>query len=231
MITVAIPLADASPANHIELKYSLRSLEAVYGEFKLAIIGTKLPQWLTRIDIIIPCIDLPGPAEKENNIRRKFYRACDVISGNFLWSNDDFFITDHWNDSDLKCRGLLSETLRETQSPGYRRSIENTMGLIGTDWFDFDNHAPMWVEPDKLKKVPFFTLFGYLHKTLYQHYAIIPATTPFIYPDIKLRTRPDANILQQLENAEYFSTSHAAMTPAFVKWLDNKWPHKSRFEI
>ena len=233
MITVAIPLADATPHNAIELRYSLRSLEAVYGKFQLVIIGrTKSAMSVLKKHsyALFSMPDyMPSAAEKENNIRRKFYFACEVIGSPFLWSNDDFFLMPSWDDSRPKNKGPMNFTYRKSNSPGYKQSILNTQKYIGHDWIDFDNHAPCWVDPAAVKVVNQWPQYGYLHKTLYHYHA--GTKNEVFCEDIKLHTRPDAKTIAKIETAQYFSTSHAALSKPFLKWLDERWPHKSRFEL
>jgi len=231
MITIAVPLADNTPHNAIELRYSLRSLEAVYGKFELLIIGSTKPIYnmLSNYNHLPYPDSIPFAIEKENNIRSKFYAACDTIGSPFLWSNDDFFLMPSWDDSRPKNKGPMNFTYKKCSSPGYKQSIINTQKYIGHDWIDFDNHAPCWIDPAQVKVVDRWPQYGYLHKTLYHYHA---GTNDEVYcEDIKLHTRPDKNMIAKIEAAQYFSTSHAALSKPFIKWLDEKWPHKSRFEL
>lgn len=231
MITVAIPLADATPHNAIELRYSLRSLEAVYGKFELLIVGNdkQISKMLNGYTAYFYPESVPYSIYKENNIRRKFYEACDLIKSPFLWSNDDFFLMPSWDDSRPKNKGPMNFTYRKSNSPGYKQSILNTQKYIGHDWIDFDNHAPCWVDPAAVKVVNQWPQYGYLHKTLYHYYA--GTKNEVFCEDIKLHTRPDAKTIAKIETAQYFSTSHAALSKPFLKWIDERWPHKSRFEL
>jgi len=231
MITVAIPLADATPHNAIELRYSLRSLEAVYGKFELLIIGSTKPIYnmLSNYNHLPYPDSIPFAIEKENNIRSKFYAACDTIGSPFLWSNDDFFVNSTWSHEITLAKGWLTGTYNDCKSAGYRFSIENTIKHIGHDWYDFDNHAPIWVDPVAVKVVNDWPQYGYLHKTLYHYHA--GTKNEVFCEDIKLHTRPDKKAIAKIETAQYFSTSHAALSKPFIKWLDERWPHKSRFEL
>lgn len=233
MITIAVPLADSTPHDAIELRYSLRSLEAVYGAFDLLIVGSVKPVQKMLIHYhyqVAYVVDgMPHAVQKENNIRDKFYQACNIIGSPFLWSNDDFFLMPSWDDSRPKNKGPMNFTYRKSISPGYKQSIINTQKYIGHDWIDFDNHAPCWIDPAKVKVVDQWPQYGYLHKTLYHYHA---GTKDEVYcEDIKLHTRPDKNMIAKIEASQYFSTSHAALSKPFIKWLDEKWPHKSRFEL
>lgn len=232
MITVAIPLADATPHNAIELRYSLRSLEAVYGKFELLIVGSINPvkKMLGYFDFL-PCSDKPGSTEKENNIRRKFYYTLSLISSPFLWSNDDFFVNSTWSHEVTLAKGWLTGTYNDCKSAGYRFSIQNTIKHIGHDWYDFDTHAPIWVDPAQVKVVDDWPQYGYLHKTLYMFRTKKSYYNNAFYVDLKLRQRPTAETLKFASSLMYFSTSHAALSKPFIKWLDERWPHKSRFEL
>lgn len=227
---VAIPLADATPHNAIELRYSLRSLEAVYGHFNLVIIGNDPPGWIKNIDLL-PHHDAPFVIDKENNIRRKFYAACDAINEPFLWSNDDFFVNSTWTHENILCKGYLTGTFNDCRSAGYKFSINNTIKYIGHDWLDFDTHAPLWIDPKLAQKIDQWPQYGYLHKTLYMWHATsqINANRVF-YVDFKFRHRPTAENMDFASKLLYFSSSNACLTKQFINWLQKMWPHKSRFE-
>jgi hypothetical protein len=224
-MNIVIPLIESKNDN-VELRYTLRSLEAYYGQFELMLIGY-CPKWLAGATVV-NFLHVFGASRKEPNIANKLLLASEIIADKFLYSLDDNYILPTYRDI-VRYKASIAQTCAETKSGHYRKSCENTMNALGHDSIDFDLHCPAWIEPEKFLHVyhhhNFNQDFGLLVKSTYFNH-IMPACN--LSADIKIRT--PLRSLEHLRNVEFFSTHESAINKQMILFLESLFPEKSRFE-
>jgi hypothetical protein len=224
-MNIVIPLIESKNDN-VELRYTLRSLQAYYGHFELFLIGHH-PGWLKGANVI-PFKDEHGASRKECNIASKLLLASNTISGLFLYSCDDNYLLPTYRDI-VRYKGTIAETCAETKSGHYRKSCENTMNALGHDSIDFDLHCPAWIDSVKFIDVyqahNFQQDFGLLVKSTYFNHIMPPCT---LSSDIKIRT--PLRSLEHLRNVEFLSTHESAINKQMILFLESLFPDKSIFE-
>jgi len=224
-MNIVIPLIESKNDN-VELRYTLRSLQAYYGDFELYVIGY-CPLWL-KADTYIWDVNISGSKNKEFNIASRIAYSCQIIHEPFLYSCDDNYILPSYCDI-VRHKGFISETCAETKSGSYRKSCENTMKELGLNVLDYDLHCPAWIDPHKFLDVyqahNFNQDFGLLVKSTYFNYVGSACT---LSDDIKIRT--PLRSLEHLRNVEFFSTHESAINKQMIIFLESLFPDKSRFE-
>ncbi len=86
------PLRDESDDDYFELKYSLRSMSNVPHD-RVIIVGGK-PSWITNI---VHIKETDSHSLKGYNSMRKLLAAFNVVSEDFIYMNDDFFMLKEQN--------------------------------------------------------------------------------------------------------------------------------------
>lgn len=143
MIDVVYVLGSGSQYNNRELRLSLRCLEANGKNIgKIFIVGEK-PDWIQNVNYI-PAKD---DSVKELNTFRKVLLACrNGVSTNFLYMNDDFYMTKPF---DAKTYPYFSMgELKAINNPSRYQMVSNkTLNLLhklGIEKvMDFRGHCPM----------------------------------------------------------------------------------------
>ncbi len=208
-----------------ELRYSLRSIEKHLKNYRnIYLIGYK-PDWIQNVIHIEAKDDNPIP---DNNILNKLYKACDHpdISDSFLFFNDDHFLLQDFDAPNFPYFYWATlKTFLRNRKDGYGMRVRNTMKYLvgnGKPEKHFDIHYPIIYEKAKFKpcfeKLP-VTYHGYVIKSIYANTLEIGGAS---IPDCKYTTPPNSvNIC--------FST-HPKPSPIVCKWLEERFPDKSRYE-
>lgn len=210
---VIIPLANRSLDNFIDLRFALRSL-CLYNKIDRVILVGGEPSWYCGDHLPFP--DYPAQY-KEQNLRDKTLAGSEIVKGEFLYSNDDFFLLAPYAGAHNK--GLLSETIRTRNPQGsYTRCLQNTLDVFG-DVVNADTHCPLMMNTDGFQKLIFkWPDYGYGIKTTYCQMNKIETT---FYSDLKTDRVPlDLTRL-------YFSTNNAFRD---YKRLGELFTEKSIFE-
>lgn len=143
MSDVLYILGRGSKHEDMELRLSLRSLEANCKDADRLFIVGNCPRWVEEV-VHIPMEDT---YVAEVNAFLKILRACETdISNDFLLMNDDFFMLQPFSAKDYPyfCRGYLEDRISDDP---YGKSIENTCDFLQEHGkprpLDFDVHCPM----------------------------------------------------------------------------------------
>lgn len=84
---VVYPLKNMTENDYVELRYSLRSLKNVKHD-RVIIVGG-MPDW---IDNVIHLTEYDVHSLKGSNSLRKIMTTFDIVSDDFIYMNDDFFL-------------------------------------------------------------------------------------------------------------------------------------------
>jgi hypothetical protein len=186
----------------VELKYCLRGIEKFVEDPEIIIIGDK-PGWLQNVTHL-PHADQREVQFKERNIFKKIL----LVKNDFLFFNDDHFL------------------LKPFDKDTYHYS-----GNIYGDLDNYFRHGPMFCEHkilSMLTALDWSKAWGYCVKSIYCFLAGINGTE---YPDLKIRHAPSyIEIKQRTKEREYFSTGDYAVNGNVIAFLDETYPHKSKFE-
>lgn len=247
---IVIPLSEETGTNFAELRFALRSFELYLPHSHLVLVGG-LPEWLwpaAKQNLLthIAFVDSNDPKFREANIFLKVRHYIEKFneSDDFIFCNDDYYLTKEWNPfPPYPHKGTLRDCLklRSTMDP-YRKTISNTIQLIGSEIFNLDVHAPMCMHPELFKKVfgdrtkkeeyekrlvKWATPYGFLFKTLYGcHHAIKKEITK----DVKFNLLKDVPTTLH-PDVEFFSSNDPAYGPKLEKLLLKLYPKPSRYEL
>jgi len=136
-----------STNKHIELRYSLRSLELYLSGVKDVYVVGFLPKWCQNV-IHISKNDI-YKHNKDANIIRKVYHSCqnDDISDPFLFINDDHFLTQSFKAIDFPY--YYNKELHTTsRDPKYRHRVNKTKELLkqkNLPIWHYDIHTPILI--------------------------------------------------------------------------------------
>lgn len=139
-----------------ELRYSLRSVEKNLEHDNIWLIGGK-PDWYKGNFI---SVDNIGNKYKNISNCLRFAAESEKISNDFIFMNDDFYITKNIQTLPVLHGGLLSEKIREYQGLASRSTYTNIMTqtyryLIKAGYeepLDYDIHVPMHMDKENLLK-------------------------------------------------------------------------------
>jgi hypothetical protein len=201
-MTILLPLGSGSRWQDNELRYCFRSIEKyLSGWDKIVIVG-KLPTWVRDDRVIfIPVEDKITARHKERNIYIKILAgiASGHLGESFLFMNDDHFLLQPFA-ADKFPYHHKGPMLPKTGSNPYRKSISNTLQLLGQT-NDFDTHCPIVYNSESFIKAfngLTFPYYGYCIKTVYCKRNGIEGS---FYPDRKIKDESEFD-----PNRQYFST-------------------------
>lgn len=238
-ISVIIPVRDNSKNNNKELVYALRSLEKnLKGIGQVFIIGKQI-NGLKGLKYI-QCKDEPTSKFKERNIYRKILAAIKhpEVTEDFVMLNDDHMLLKEFDANRLpffyKC--LLEETMANNKGD-YRKSVNHTRKyLMANDkpTVDFDTHFPIIYNKEKFlsifthKCVNWDQPFGYVIKSLYTNMAGIEGE---FGGDCKIHhSMTYEEIKNKIGNKAFFSTSDRCLNEDMMRFLNEQYQHKSKYE-
>lgn len=206
----------ATPDDGAELKYALRSLKNLKNWNGEVIIAGDKPRWMVNVTHIQVERSNHNPYHDSEN--RAFAALIDDrLPEDFIFSNDDIFITEPIEVTYLH-QGTIS-----TEGRGYhisqKKKTREWLAERGFSTFDYDLHTPMLMNKTKRLKV---------HKVVQESinkislkprsiYGNMFAVAGEVYEDRKARG-------QELPQAPIISTS------TFVKELEQMFPEPSKFE-
>lgn len=231
---VVYTLGTGSTWQDREILFSLRSLEFVEDVERVIIVGQR-PAWLRDI-VHVPATD-PHVC-KERNIMEKLLKACQVVSGPFLFMNDDHFALrpqradqlPNWYSGDV---GTLGNRLRAGSH--YREALLNTFRTLkqaGHPTRNFDVHTPIIYDPAEFPRVmgayDWNVTRGYVVKSLYANTLGVPPTP---LGDLKLgHDYTNQQVVNLLRGRPWFSVGPTALTPRLQQFFTAMYPKPSRWE-
>lgn len=183
-IDIVCPLGKNSKWFDNELKYSLRSIEKFGKNIGRIFIIGEYPDFLLAEFLSCDLYHIPSTDKygHERNIHEKIKIACldERISENFLFWNDDFFLT---QEIDLEQypyyeNGTLRNQIdKRIRFDGYRFSLQNTEDFLrqrGLFTMMHDIHCPIIYNKKKylnlMEQVDWTARGGYVIKSLYANY-------------------------------------------------------------
>lgn len=234
---IVIPVTRNSKNNYLELKYALRSAEKHLKYFdNVWIVGTKI--YSLKDLKYIPLLDDKLSKFKERNIFRKIMAACNhpEVSDNFIFMNDDHFITNDFSVLPYFHKGELADTMAKNLGD-YRKSVNHSRKYLlekGRPTLDYDTHFPIVYNKKKFidtfvcKDINFDRPFGYVIKSLYCNMNGIEGE---FGGDCKIQRKMNYEELKaKIHGKSFFSTADGSINEDMVRLLDDLYPMPSRFE-
>lgn len=201
-------------SNTHALRFSLRSLVNVPHD-KVYIVGDK-PGWMQNV------VHIPYEFKKTKIINEweQIFKACEVIKGEFLLFNDDFYILKEL-DSYCFTKGDITR-----KSSKYYNAYLRTKKLF-ENFESYEVHAPMLIECNKFlalrKKYDISKCF--LHRSVYGNHYKCEAKE---VADNKIR---DVSQIDRRLNMDFASTADKVEeSQQFINKLRGLFPEKSIYE-
>lgn len=220
--------------NNNELRYSLRSLRFLQHD-KVYLIGEK--PYFVNDSVIF----LPYPNRVKNaaiNIMEKMDIACQVVGGEFLFMNDDYFLTKPVEEFPACYKNTLEEAIKKNKGNEYSYHLMETLAQLqakGLPTKNFDVHSPMLVNSELMMKViesfDWNKRYGPTLKSIYFNY-YYHYFTGVLKPDCKLAIkRFEPQILRMIENDNCFSIADRAINKSLSNVMNQLYPNKSNYEL
>lgn len=150
---LVIPVSKNSGwKGHIELLFTLRSVEKYLNPKKVYIVGHR-PNWIQNI-VHISQPD-PYPGNKDANMINKILHAT-YYTNHFVRMSDDQILLAPF-DSNLYHNG---EYLPSATTDGWYKRLNNTAKLFSKPFYNFDLHIPTIYQGDLFRKVMFSVPYG-----------------------------------------------------------------------
>ena len=132
---------------HFDIKQSIAWIKRVYPDATIYTIGDAVDGALN-----IPCTQY-------NNIRgidvtNRILTFAKTIGGEFIYMNDDFYISENWNPDLAYFKGLLQ--VNANHPPHYQEAARNTAEFLMHNKFtihNFECHQPVKMSSEKLIKL------------------------------------------------------------------------------
>lgn len=238
-ISVVIPYKSDTKNNHIELIYALRSIEKNLNGFGEVFIVSENKVSLKGLNYI-NLKDDKSSKFKERNIYRKILAACndERVSENFVFSNDDIYLTQEFNAESLPFyhKGELIDTMAKNAGD-YRKSLNHSrkhLMKMEKPTLDYDTHFPIVYNKEKFSRtfvhsdLNWDQPYGYVIKSIYANMASVK---PEYGGDCKIQMAMSyEEIVKKIGDKAFFSTSDGCMNADMIKYLNELYPNKSRYE-
>ena len=229
MVAVYI-LGKGSLYYNEELRYSLRSLSTFAPEIKRVLIVGEKPNFIN--DKIEYHYVNEAEGNKEYRIAMKICHACKIVDSDFIFMNDDFFLTraQNWN------LNYAKETLNPKGHDHYQKSILDTRDYLLSlecSTFNFDVHTPIVYNSKKfLDLMPHFeksrvSSNGMVVKSLYGN---IYGLEPTSYNDCKLSSLQTYADFNKIIDVPIISCSDGAWMNGVRSYMRKQFPNKSIYE-
>lgn len=141
----------------------------------------------------------------------------------FIFSNDDIFLLEPMVELPNYAHGKIADFRGGTQA--YMRYVAHTAVYAGDAPY-FDVHAPMVMKKTWLAGMPLKT--GVLFKS---YYGATAELTPTPYRDFKIDHYVHASDIDgMMESRKFLSIGDNCGWPV-RRWIMNRWPNKSKWEI
>jgi len=225
--------------NHLELKYSIRSMQKHLDSIgKLFIVG-EYPSFLNGA-IHIPATD-PHRHNDARNIYEKILLACNDrrVGKKSLYCSDDYFLNRNFNSSEFPYfyeGDIITVNNRVSATGTYKPYVQATLTALQQRNLPvkyFNVHSPIIYDKALFKKLmPDFDWsgkFGFIAKSLYGNAAGIEGVPVM---DCKIRTpKTKTAIARYINDVPFFSTNHHAINKEMIETLEELYPVKSKWEI
>lgn len=240
---LVIPLGTGGSNNHIELRYSLRSIQTNFLSIRdVYIVGFK-PDWIQNI------IHVPHPDihlhNKDANIINKVLFTCGIasLSDDFVRQSDDQFwlqpVTRE-NLSQFRYVDITQSKITNGHSKWAKR-LYNTAEVLkkeGLPTFNYDTHCPVLVNKYEFIRVfglehpEFRDLPGYTINSMYFNHVLDGCRLEDETDHITVkgsRKFPMPYLKSRLDKKKFMCIYEAGL-PAVIDYLKLKFPIKSKYE-
>jgi hypothetical protein len=222
---IVYPLKNMTEDDYVELRYSLRSLKNIEHD-RVIIVGGK-PDWVKNI---IHIDEYDVHSLKGSNSLRKILTTFSIVSDDFIYMNDDFFM-------------LKPQKVKYFHQGNFRENVEHKAPLLNYSRYwqgmhrtailfdeplDYEVHYPFVFNKNKflemLKKYDMTK--AYALRSLYGNEYKVGGE---YVKDNKVYNLDD---FRNAFKTDYFvsSSDQLPVDDAFIKILDNFFPDKSPYE-
>lgn len=232
----------ASPNEHLEMRYSMRSLVKYgFGYNKVFVVG-HAPHWLkgaTHIE------QFDAHQNKEQNILAKILTACrdKRISESFCLVNDDQFLLQNSylpGYPNLYDGDIIEELSRRKSDPRtanslYNNTVSNTLIALNQHKMStcsFSLHAPFRINKTRfMEMVPLFDWDQEGSLCINSIYYNFTGALGRREKDCKVPSDISEEELRKvISGRRFFSTSHAQVGPGVISMLNKLYPKESPWE-
>lgn len=235
-VDVVIPIHDVSRINHIDLIFTLRSIEKnLKNHNNVYLVGEKIPNFIKKT-INIPFKQSNNDNNKQINILNKILFCCNIdkLSEEFIFMNDDHILLREF-DAITFPKYQDGEMERNVSDNPYKFTVNNTLRFLennNSTKLNFDIHTPILYNKKKFKKI-FETIkfpnFGYCIKSIYGNLAKVK---PTYLEDCKITYKLTKEQAQEIcKDKTIISFTDAPIKTGLKEYLKELFPNKSKFEL
>jgi hypothetical protein len=217
-----------------ELRYSLRSIEQYFPNLDQVVIVTEiLPDWLQNV-VHIYAKDTHR-RNKDANLIDKVLLACKAgVSIMFVRMSDDQCLLKKWNGMGIWHMGDRANFQEENQNKWWKRFANTCRHLEahGHPTYFYDCHCPIFVHRDRFIRIAeeadYRSPPGMCINTLYCNSVQIPREQMNGQKVVVKRRMED--IQRETEGKLFLGYSDVSTNKGLKKFLEERFPEKSRFE-
>lgn len=224
--------------NDNELRYSLRSVSKYLKNYNRVFIIGELPSFINPQSVVhLPCED--GIGNKALNIKNKILLAAHTseISENFMFFNDDYFLTADVDANDYpyywKCELSHTESINHTI---YKQHVQATIKVLTArnhPLKNFDTHKPIIYNKERLKEVIYdydwSIAYGYVMRSLYCN--TLRISGEYKLDNKTVRPMRLSSWQEMIQGIDCFSVDDRAVDFIFKDFIHGLFSEKSGFEI
>lgn len=242
MIDIIIPLLySGSTWDNNELRYCLRSLEKNFKEeFRIIIIGDKIPDWLINIEFIETKFEFPY----KNSIplyqtffdtiqKLEYISNKEEISDKFIYCYDDIVLLKKIDLTffDNLIASYEISNLKKEEIKGRERwanTVFRSHKLYGNSFYVYEHHIPVMFNKEKLKLL--FKRFSF--KNMKVPYATISLYFNFWHdkPDILLQKQKNIISINHIDESRIWLNYSDSKLVKIKDWIIENYPNKSKYE-
>lgn len=239
MMDVVYIVSRDAPDNHLELRYSIRSMAKHMGGIDRLIITGHCPPFV-KPDIFIPVED-KYPANRARNIYEKVLAACnhESTSSCFIYCSDDIFLLKDFAASTFpffQCGTLECALSNIGDMNYYKKYVKVTYDALvaaGHTTINFNTHSPIRYDksllPAVTSKYDWNIPKGYILKSLYCNTI---GARPEYMADPKIHTpKTKTAIARKIRSWSMFSTNEFSFNAEMKETLQELFPEPSVWEM
>jgi len=222
---VVYPLKNMTDNDYVELKYSLRSLANIKHD-RVIVVGGK-PDW---IDNIIHINEYDVHSLKGSNSLRKILATFNIVSDDFIYMNDDFFLLKPQEIKHFHQGNFKENVERKAPLLNYSRYWQgmHRTAILFDEPLDYELHYPFVFNKEKFIAMTrkYDMNNAYALRSLYGNEYNVGGEFR------KDRKVYDLDNFKSAFKDDFFvsSSDQLPVDEAFVKVLDDYFPEKSPYE-
>jgi len=202
-----------------ELRFALRSIEKNFPDHEVVLISDKWPEWYNGLHLFHPDVS----DRKQLNIISKLFKVTDE---SFIMWNDDHFLLKPLTEIKNWYDGTLTQALRKATGR-YHQAVKNTLDHFG-DIRYFDVHTPCVFTSEQIHRV-FRLEWG--DREFVIKSAAFNSKEGEEMTDLKINRNLSKEAIQELtKDRLFFSTGPTGFKPEMIKFLNEQFKEKSRWE-